>query len=204
MWRPLTREEYQQLITRAARGVDVAYEVCETAVLYPENVNFGTLPGGVVTKLADDIWAISAMPNAIRLTQMLDWYRQQMGDFVRQAECTIAAVFPQIDFDEMARWPFVKLIDHAVRAEWVLNQIHKLPVRFERLDAQKAPEQTPAPEKLRKKGLDPMLFLDPEKLRPKMVHDVFIAGTAAWRTYGCVSQTPDKPSSGAAQKGAEE
>lgn len=184
IWRPLTRAEYYRLVSRAARGEDVAYEVCRLAVLYPEDIDYTTLPGGVVTRLADDIWRQSAMPSTDRLVSTMEALRQQMESFERQAECAIAVAFPGIRIEEMMHWPIVKLLDYAVRAEWVLNRIHGLPVRFTRLDAGKE-EKQPTPAELRKKGIDPMLTLDPAKLRPKMTHDLFIVGTSGWRLYNC-------------------
>lgn len=200
IWRPLTRMEYYRLAAKASKGEDVAYEVCRLAVLFPQDVDYQSLPGGVATRLADDIWRQSAAPSTERLTSLLGQFRQLMENFERQAECTIATAFPQFRFEEMANWPYIKLIDYVARAEWALNHIHKLPVQFARLDAEKNNETKPDPAKLRAKGIDPMMLLDPARLRPNMVHDLFIVGTSGWRAYNC-SFKPKKDA-GKQEKGA--
>jgi len=108
-----------------------------------------------------------------------------MSSFERQAECLIATAFPQVRFEEMTDWPLPKLIDYAVRAEWVLNNIHHLPVQFACTDRSedKKGKQKPNPADLRKRGIDPMRLLDPSTLKPKMIHDLLIVGVGGWRVY---------------------
>lgn len=150
-------------------------------MLYPEDIDYETMPGGITTRLADDIWRMSAMPKEEKLVAQLDAYRSLMSSFERQAECVIAAVFPMIRIEEMRDWPMQKLFDYAVRAEWILNNLHMVPVRFDKMQNTEDKDNNTDPNKLRSLGIDPMAALNPAKLRPQFLPDRVIAGVSSWR-----------------------
>lgn len=187
IWRPLTRAEYYRIVARAERGEDVAYEVCQIGVLHPEGIDFTSLPGGTVTMLSDAIWYISAAPSMERLEAMLNKGRAAMQSVERQAECTIAVVFPGTRIEEMRDWPYVKLIDYMARAEWALNNIHMLPLRFGQVDESGKPAIKPDPGELRKQGIDPMQLINPASLRPQYMDIPVIGGTRDWRHFSLYS-----------------
>lgn len=196
IWRPLTRREYYMFVMRSNKGEDVAADVCSLAVLYPEGIDYNTMPGGVTTRLADDIWRMSAMPSRDKLVSQLDSYRSLMSSFERQAECVIAAVFPAIRIEEMREWPLQKLLDYAVRAEWILNNLHMVPVRFDKITEGEEENQNASPEKLRSLGIDPMMTLDASKLRPQFLPERLFAGVSAWKEPESIKLQGGKEDSG--------
>lgn len=179
-------------------------------MVYPRGFDYTTFPAGVVTRLADDIWRMSALPNPKRLTEELESFRSLMEGFERQAETLIAHMFPAIRIEEMRNWPIAKLLDYAVRAEWLANVLYGLPVRFDLLnDTADTDSKKIDPNALREQGIDPMLLLDPADLRPKMMPDMLITGPGSWRVYSSTNaakqqeQTEQMSSVDAAKEGRE-
>jgi len=112
-----------------------------------------------------------------------------MQNIERQAECAIAVAFPGIRIEEMRNWPYVKLIDYMARAEWAYNNIHMIPVRFDHLDEGRGGVEPGKvdPAALRKKGIDPMLTINPASLRPPYLEYPLISGTRDWRNFSLAS-----------------
>jgi hypothetical protein len=181
VWRPLTRREYQLINSFPIEDLHIA--VCRTVVVWPEQVDYDTLPCGIVEQLGNGIIEESGFGSQEYIDTMLTRSRNSMELFERQAECAISATFPYISFEEMQDWPVVKLIDYLARAEWTMQNIHKVPLEFVKQQSETPP---PTAEELRKAGIDPMSVLDPAAFRPSFIDFPIIHGTEQWRSFNAV------------------
>lgn len=182
---------------RFLSGEDIEQDILRAAVIEPDpyELDFNTMPAGVVKFVGSEIWQRSAPPDTEELLKIIEGLRQGMSSFEAQAENIICAVFPSIMLEETRKWPYSKLIEYAVRAEWILRNIHGLPVELGRTSKQ--PVEKVEPGELRKQGIDPMSTLTPAQLRPKPMPDRIIVGSGGWRLYNTSpsepGQSPQQP-----------
>lgn len=181
IWRPLTRKEYRRILQEASDEYEKEELVCQAAVVWPEGIDFSKGQAGVPGALAPIIIDESGYGDPNRIYETFEEYRADMEHFEYQAEATIAAAFPQITFAEMEDWTIDQLLWHAVRAEWVLKNVHGRPVEFRlRPEEEKtSSESTPAEmaQQLREQGIDPMMLVDPSTLREPYLTLPVIGGT---------------------------
>lgn len=148
VWRLLTRQEYEIITKSAGDNLSLIEEmVCQVAVMYPDNINFGMCKAGIPTTLSGDIIELSGFGDQSSIYDRLDSARLATNtDFVTQAESLVAAAFPQYRFEEMRDWNIEQLLDMVARAEWKLNTIDDKEIRFNKPEPSEDEEEEPKSE----------------------------------------------------------
>lgn len=162
IWRPLGRDEYNYVMNLSENQEDFHANLCKAAVIYPVIENYHLAPAGWIN-LAQLIIEESGFGGQEKNQIILNQYREQMEDFVIQAETLIMLAFPHLELNKIKSFTADELWEYLARAEWILKkQGINLEMNFE-TPAEKRPNEIA--QELYPQGIDPMTTLDPAKLR---------------------------------------
>lgn len=164
VFRTLGVKEYGDILKCVSIDKDIEDAICQNTVVYPENYDFSECPyAGVVPIAADAIKNASGINNMDMIMDRMNEQKEEMNTFYNQCINLIKATFREYSYDEISEWPWVKLIDYAVRAEAILN-IQGIPVRLvdsrfaEEEEEVEEPTRNEIAKELREYGVDPMKY----------------------------------------------
>lgn len=187
LFRPLTRREYARILAYTSDRMLQDELVCQTAVVYPEGIDFSACEAGIASTLAPYIINESGFGNLQRSHDYFTLYKEAMNSFDMQAEAVIQAAFPSITEEEMKDWTVDKLMRMLAKAEWILREVKGYKhVEFQEIKEERK-ETEPMDfkkigDELRKEGIDPMLALADQIVKPPTFTEFpFIAGVQYWR-----------------------
>lgn len=130
IYRALGRKEYRDIVTDSRfDDLDKEEIVCDSCLLYPENVDWDKVKAGVPRELMKQIRKKSYMDSADTLQNLKDYYRSEMYDLDNQITCIIAEAFPQLDIEEIEAWDIEKTVKYLSRAEWILVNLRGLSMK---------------------------------------------------------------------------
>lgn len=128
IYRPLKRKEWKDLVESDMTQADLEDEVCKACVLYPENYDFDNSLAGLATAIGNAIAESSMVLDQHEIEDRLDEYRFRLKQGEWQMELLIKSAFPDIRFEEMGEWTQDKFIEMYAKAEWVLVNMHGIPL----------------------------------------------------------------------------
>ncbi|MCX7610382.1 MAG: hypothetical protein N2043_02190 [Ignavibacterium sp.] len=130
-YRPLTLGEIELINRYFKKEHEIEEVICKLCVIYPENIDFSQYhKAGVPTRICKAILESSQILSSSQPLERLNEYREKMNQLQYQAEATIMTAFPQIRLEEIRRWDVETVMEWLARAEWALQNIHKLDVGF--------------------------------------------------------------------------
>lgn len=131
IYRPLGRQEYKELLSSDADELQKEDAVCETCILYPENIVLDDYPAGIPSQLFALILKNSFLDSIDSKKSVVSYFRREMEEFDNQITCIINEAFPNIDIEEIENWDMTKTAKYLSRAEWKLNVLRQVPVDYE-------------------------------------------------------------------------
>ncbi len=145
VYRKLYRDEYSIILGMDLDDTGVENMICDTAVLWPENISFSEIEEGIGFRLSQEIMKASALMQG-QADQMLQFFREDMQIRDSQVDCIIKEAFPEFDIEEIARWTIEKTMFYLSRAEYILIAIRGVPLNNivpQLEEPQEAPPQRP-------------------------------------------------------------
>jgi hypothetical protein len=137
VFRPILREEYKEL--EYEDEGEYQEIICRTAVLYPEDYDFGDGIAGIAEVVSNYILNVSLLHQG-QAKQALEVFREQLNIYDYQADCIIAEAFPKYSLEEIQGWPLEKAMYYLSRAEWILINLRGVPLQ-EAQELQQSPQQ---------------------------------------------------------------
>jgi hypothetical protein len=189
VFRPLTRQEYEEILMFSPNEDAAEEAICKTAVVFPVRYDFSNSKAGVVPFLRNEIIQASGFHDQNKIAEFIDMAREMMSSFHEQAITVIATAFPQMRMEEIESLPVEKLMKYLARAEWALQNIHGKNIEFRRKvnegeEGEESQEEkltlTEIAKRLREQGIDPMLHFGPPPKKP-YVEFPLIGGTKVWQ-----------------------
>lgn len=121
-FRPLTRKEFEVLLSISADGFEFEDNVCLQCVISPENFDYKHCKAGIPAMVCLTILEISGIGDTNFSVSMLEQARELIrSDFDRQMDSVIMMAFPQYRQDELENWTRKKLFMMYAQAEWTLE-----------------------------------------------------------------------------------
>lgn len=192
IFRPLSDGEYALLV---GSGTTSEEDLCQAAVVWPEDVDWERAPAADAGHLAEFIRIVSGFGDPSVPIDMLGQFRAEMRQFRAQAEAMIAHAFPSKSLEEMEKWPIETLLKYLSRAEWILQTTRPdLEVAIDL--AMPTNDKTPAElaQELREQGIDPMMALyKPPRRDANWIEIPFIHGVDGWRKVAAEEGELDAP-----------
>lgn len=123
IWREVSRAEFKRITRYFTDPYDQEDEICKLCLIEPAEFDFESCEAGVATMLADHIIkesGFSAEPTG-KISEILNMYRGELGDFQNQVSCIIHEAFPTLDIEEIEDWNLEKTLWYFTRAEYKLS-----------------------------------------------------------------------------------
>lgn len=166
VFRTLGIKEYNDINICVTTDKDIEDAICQATLVYPQGYKFSECPyAGIIPIASKAIKEASGVDNLDLIMDRMLEHKQDMNRFDMQCMNLVKAAFPEYKYDEIIEWPWVKLIDYAVRAEAILN-IRGIEVQLvdrrnyneEDEDVEVEPTKKEIGEELREQGYDPMRY----------------------------------------------
>lgn len=201
VFRTLGVKEYKDILTCVSVDKDIEDAICQTAIVYPENYKFGDCPfAGIIPIAASKIKEASGVNNMDMIMDRMNEKKEEMNSFYNQCVNLIKAVFNEYTYNEIAEWPWVKIIDYAVRAESILN-IKGIPVKLvdqrgledDEDDVEVEPTRDEIAKELREYGIDPMNhFIEDYINKDRNIVDYPLIGGIHWNREDIIGAIRDQ------------
>lgn len=123
IWREVSRAEFKRIVRYFTDPYDQEDEICKLCLIEPAEFDFESCEAGVATMLADHIIkesGFSSEPTG-KISETLNMYRNELGDFQNQVSCIIHEAFPTLDIEEIEDWNLEKTLWYFSRAEYKLS-----------------------------------------------------------------------------------
>lgn len=134
IWRPLSRQEYKDIISLDISTEEQEELICQACILEPSIEEFKSFSGKyglVATTLADMIIGTSCLDNESIMSK-LSAYRAQVQQFESQMDLVIFEGFSgRYSLEEIKSWPMEKAISYFAQAEWILKVLRGVPLETE-------------------------------------------------------------------------
>jgi hypothetical protein len=121
-FRPLSREEYREIVTQELPIGEFQEAVCGIGVLWPAGFDFAHGKAGFADTLFDIILDVSGL-HVGQAQVILNECRGDMFIFDNLVDCLIHEAFPEYKIEDIKHWTVRKTMWHASRAEYVLQAL---------------------------------------------------------------------------------
>jgi hypothetical protein len=126
-WRELTQEEYDRASRLLNNEEEVDEYICKVCVVKPD-FDFTKCYAGIPNTLSRAILNQSGFVEGYG-KEMLEIHRMQVANnFENQIAPIICTAFPTLDLEQVEGWPVSKQVRYLAKAEWVLKNIHGIPL----------------------------------------------------------------------------
>lgn len=194
-FKSLTQNEYQNLLAVSENDYDLEDNICQTALIYPENFVFKeTGFSGISKNFSKIILENSLFMNVNEYKNVYMKYKNQMNDFKNRCIAIIKSQFQEFTFEEMEEWPLEKIFKYVTRAEYIYNisrpeeeQINlELNNDFEEVEERDKEEIY---NEMLENGIDPVIYESQNIIYNKkhLKEDLFIGGSA-WKNEEIVNE----------------
>lgn len=123
VFRPLTLKEYESvvLLHESISSAETEEQLVSMALLFPEVVDFEHTPAGLVSSIAEEIFAVSAFNDPKQAADAMEEARGDKSDVTNLMKAMVLAAMPAYKEEDLDTLTFLQLAQKVALAEQIIE-----------------------------------------------------------------------------------